>query len=56
MQQTIEITPEMAWIWLQKGKMKRERKSLSTATQNNAVRINYIKVKIDNMKKCSNIW
>ena len=30
-------------IWLRKGKLKKETKSLLIAAQNNAIRINYIK-------------
>ena len=36
--------------WLRKGNVKRETKSLLTAAQNNAIRTNHIKVRIDKMQ------
>ena len=35
------------WTWLRKGNFKRETESLQIAAQNNAVRTNHIKAKID---------
>ena len=35
------------WTWLRKENLKREIKSLLIAAQNNAIRTNYIKAKID---------
>ena len=36
-----------------KGKLKRETESLLLATQNNAIRTNYVKVKIDKIQQIS---
>ena len=41
------LTDKKTWRWLRKGNVKRETKSLLIATQNNAIRINHIKVRID---------
>ena len=38
------------WTWLRKGKLKRETESLLIATQNNAIRTNYVKAKKDATK------
>ena len=43
-----EISNEKTWSWLRKGNIKREIESLLTAAQNNPLRTNYIKDKIDN--------
>ena len=40
-------------MWLRKGNLKRETESLLTAAQNNAIRTNYIKVRIDKMQQNS---
>ena len=46
--QTNEIShTQKNWIWLKKGNLKRETWSLLIATQNNAIRTNYIKARID---------
>ena len=45
--QTSEISHEMIWIWLRNEKLKWETESLLTAAQNNAIRTNYVKAKID---------
>ena len=45
--QTSEISHEKTWIWLKKGNLKKETESLLKAAQNNAIRTNYVKVKID---------
>ena len=39
------------WTWLRKGHFKRETESLLIAAQNNAVRTNNIKVRIDKMQQ-----
>ncbi len=47
----------MIRTWLRRGNLKRETESLLIAAQNNAIRTNYIKAKIDNMQqliKCGN--
>ena len=38
------------WTWLRKGKLKSETEYLLVAAQNNTIRTNYIKAKIDNMQ------
>ena len=45
--QSNQIAHEKTWIWLRKGYLKRETESLRIAVQNNAIRTNYIKAKID---------
>ena len=41
------ISHEKTWTWLRKGNIKREIESPQIATQNNAMRTNLIKSKID---------
>ena len=40
-------------MWLRKGNLKRETESLLIATQNNAIRTNHIKARIDKMQRNS---
>ena len=47
-QQTDKIALEKIWTCLQKENLKRETESLLITALNNAIRINYIKAKIDN--------
>ena len=51
--QVNEIAHEMTWVWLRNGNLKRETESLFIATENNAIRTNYVKAKIDNLQKNS---
>ena len=44
------------WTWQRKGNLKREMKSLLIATQNNAIRTNHIKARIDKMQQTSKCW
>ena len=44
--QTSYISHENTWTWLKKGNLKREIESLLIATQNNVIKINYIKAEI----------
>ena len=44
------ISHEKTWTWLRKGNFKRETESLLIAAQNNAVRTNHMKVRIDATK------
>ena len=37
-------------MWLRKGNLKRETESLHIAAQNNAIRTNHIKARIDEMQ------
>ena len=45
--QTTDIIHEKTWTGLRKGNLKRETESLLIAAQNNAIKINYIKGRID---------
>ena len=47
------ISYEKTWTWLRKGNFKREKESLLIAAQNNAVRTNHIKVRIDKTQQNS---
>ena len=47
------ISLEKTWTWLRKGNFKRETESLVIATQNNAVRTNHIKARIDKTQQNS---
>ena len=38
------------WTWLRKGNLNRKTKSLLIAAQNNAIRTNYVKTKLDKMQ------
>ena len=42
--------------WLRKGNLKRETESLLQAAQNNAIRTNYVKAKIDKTQQNSKCW
>ena len=42
-----EISHEKSWTWLRIGNLKRETESLQIATQNNAIKNNYFKTRID---------
>ena len=45
------ISHEKTWTWLRKGNFKRETEFLLTAAQNNGIRTNQIKVRIDKMQQ-----
>ena len=47
MRQTKEVKSDQCWAWLQNGDMKRETESLIVATQNQSIRTNLVKAKID---------
>ena len=47
------ISHEKTWTWLIKGNFKRETESLLIAAQNNAIRTNQIKVRIDETQQNS---
>ena len=49
----INISHDKTWTWLRKGNFKRERKSLLIAAQNNAIRTNQIKARIDKTQQNS---
>ena len=47
------ISLEKTWTWLRKGNLKRETESILIAAQNNAIRTNHIKARIDNTQQNS---
>ena len=47
MRQTKEVRSDQCWAWLQNGDLKRETKSLIVAVQNQSIRTNLVKAKID---------
>ena len=57
-QQTGWIAYKKSWTWRQKRKLKKETESLLNTSQNNPVRTNYIKTKIDDTQQSDNcrLW
>ena len=47
------VSPQKTWTWLRKGNFKRETEYLLIATQNNAVRTNHTKARIDKTQQNS---
>ena len=47
LRQTKEVSSEQNWRWLQNGDLKRETESLIVAAQNQSIRTNLVKAKID---------
>ena len=47
MRQTKEVRSDQCWAWLQSGDLKRETESLIVAAQNQSIRTNLVKAKID---------
>ena len=47
LRQTKEVRSDQCWTWLQNGDLKRETESLIVAAQNQSIRTNLIKAKID---------
>ena len=47
------ISHDKTWTWLRKGNFKRETESLLIAAQNNAIRTNHIKARIDKTQQNS---
>ena len=47
------ISHQKTWTWLRKGNLKRETASLLVVAQDNAIRTNHIKVRIDKMQQNS---
>ena len=45
--QTSEILHAKTWRWLKRGDLNRETESLLIAAQNSAIRIYYVKAKLD---------
>ena len=50
------ISHQKTWTWLRKGNLKRETKSLLIAAQDNAIRTNHIKARIDETQLNSKCW
>ena len=51
LRQTKEVRSEQTWVWLQNGDLKREIESLIVAAQNQSIRTNLVKAKIDKSQK-----
>ena len=47
------ISHDKTWTWLRKGNLKRETEFLLMAAQNNAIRTNHIKTRIDKTQQNS---
>ena len=47
------ISHQKTWTWLRKGNLKRETESLLIAAQDNAIRTNHIKARIDKIQQNS---
>ena len=47
MRQTKEVRSDQCWVWLQNGDLKRETESLIVEAQNQTIRANLVKAKID---------
>ena len=47
------ISPQKNWTWQRKGNLKRETESLLIAAQDNAIRTNHIKARIDKTQQSS---
>ena len=51
MRETKEVRSEQSWVWLQNGDLKRETGSLIVAAQNQSIRTDLVKAKIDKSQK-----
>ena len=51
-----DVSHEKTWTWIRKGNLKRETESLLIAAQNNAIRTNHIKARIDKTQQNSRCW
>ena len=47
MRLTKEVRSDQCWAWFQNGDLKRETESLIVAAQNQSIRTNLVKAKID---------
>ena len=47
LRQTKEVISGQCWAWLQNGDLKRETESLIVAVQNQSIRTNLVKARID---------
>ena len=53
LRQTKEVRSDQCWAWLQNGDLKRETESLIVAAQNQSIRTNLVKAKIDKSQRDS---
>ena len=53
MSQTKKVRSDECWAWLQNGDLKRETESLIVAVQNQSIRTNLLKAKIDKSQRDS---
>ena len=51
LRQSKEVRSEQSWVWLQNKNLKRETKSLIVAAQNQSIRTNLVKARIDKSQK-----
>ena len=51
LRQTKEVRSEQSWVWLQNEDLKRETESLIVSAQNQSIRTNLVKAKIDKSQK-----
>ena len=49
--QTKDARSDQSWVWLQNGHLKRETEGLIVAVQNQSIRTNLVKAKIDKSQK-----
>ena len=47
MRQNKKVRSDQCWAWLENGDLKRETESLIVAAQNQSIRTNLVKAKID---------
>ena len=47
LRQTEEVRSDQCWAWLQNGDFKREAESLIVAAQNQSIRTNLVKARVD---------
>ena len=53
LRETEDVKSIDTWLWLREGKLKKQTESLLTAAQDQALRTNIIKAKIDKTSDCS---
>ena len=53
MRETKKVRSDQCWAWLQNGDLKRETESLVVAAQNQSIRSNLVKARIDKSQKDS---
>ena len=51
MRQTEEVKSQQSWFWLHNRDLKRETENLIVAAQNQSIRTNLVKAKIDRSQK-----